>query len=221
VRQDTIAPRIISYEPPDQSAHIVQNTGIKIYFNEWMQETRTDSTFYLQDTLGGKISGTGHWDNPFTYNFDPDTLLLPKTMYRFHFRTANFLDRAGNALFDTSDARVFTTINPDTLSSIAGTVIDQRNNADSSTTYHLTAKQVGKPEIAYNTTARNNQNYIFESMLPGRYIIQGFIDENKDGRRSLGSLQPYSPAEYTFLYPDTIAIRSKWPNEGEDILITD
>ncbi|MCA9734799.1 MAG: Ig-like domain-containing protein [Deferribacteres bacterium] len=220
-RADTVAPRIIRFLPEHTSANVAQDTTIMIYFNEWMQEIPDDSSFFLQDTLGSKIGGSGSWDNPFTYSFKPDTLLSPRTLYRFNFTTDHFHDRSGNALFDTSETRTFITINPDTLSSIAGTVHDSRGIADSSMTYYLTALQIENPAILYKTKTKNHNKYIFESMLPGRYIIQGFVDQNEDGKFSFGSVNPFVPAEYSFLYPDTVSIRSKWPDEGEDLIITD
>ncbi|KAA3615956.1 MAG: hypothetical protein DWQ05_09320 [Calditrichaeota bacterium] len=221
VNPDTVAPRIVNFEPADKSRNVQLNIPIKLIFNEWMRIDSIGSAISLSDTFGNFISGPGQWENPFTYIYYPDTLLNSKTLWNVNINKDLFFDRAGNSLFDTVETRTFTTINVDTLSSIAGILQDQRKQADSSLAYILSAEQIDKNALVYKTMTRNKSKYLFESMLPGSYLIKGFIDKNGDGRYTFGSPVPFIPAEFYFQYPDTIKIRSKWPNEGEDIIITD
>ena len=55
--------------------------------------------------------------------------------------------------------------------------------------------------------------------MPGEYLIDFFRDEDGDGRFFRGRPFPRQPAERYTLYPDTIRVRSRWPNEGNDLLL--
>ncbi len=218
---DTMAPRVLQIWPEDKSRHISRDSTIHIIFNEWMDTTVVKTLVSLTDTNGTKFTGHSAWENPFSYQFRADSLLPASTLIKIGLQKKGFMDFAGNTLFDTSATRLFTTINPDTLSSIAGSLQDDRALADSSAIYFLRAQQTGRSSLSYTTGVRNRQNYLFESMLPGSYIIDGFIDKNGDGKYSYGTPLPFQSAEYYFQYADTIKIRSRWPNEGEDIILTD
>ena len=42
-------------------------------------------------------------------------------------------------------------------------------------------------------------------------------DRDGDGRYGFGSVYPYLPSERFVIYQDTVAVRARWPNEGNDI----
>jgi hypothetical protein len=56
-------------------------------------------------------------------------------------------------------------------------------------------------------------------MLPGSYTIELYRDEDGNGRFNYGGILPFQPAERFWIYPDTIKIRARWPNEGENIIL--
>jgi len=82
------------------------------------------------------------------------------------------------------------------------------------------AVQVGEKKLVYETRVDGDGPYKFENILPGTYLINGFRDENGDHEYTYGIVFPYSPAERFFYYPDSIKVRAKWANEGNDIIIS-
>ncbi|MDZ7343940.1 MAG: hypothetical protein ONA90_05440, partial [candidate division KSB1 bacterium] len=60
--------------------------------------------------------------------------------------------------------------------------------------------------------------YRFEYVLPGVYQLRAFRDANRNGRFDFGAVLPFVSAERYFVWPDTIKVRSRWPNEGNDVI---
>ncbi len=127
-------------------------------------------------------------------------------------------DLVGNPLADTLFQRQFTTINPDTLSAIGGDIIDADTAA--SGPFYMQAKSTDEqnPRV-YELWVEREGRYEFKEMMPGRYTIELFRDEDGNGRFSPGRAFPFRPAERYYVVPDTIEIRSRWPSDGEDILL--
>ena len=57
------------------------------------------------------------------------------------------------------------------------------------------------------------------TLLPGHYFLDCFRDSDGNGRYSYGHTFPFVPAERFAVYPDTVVLRSRWPNEGNDIIL--
>jgi len=71
----------------------------------------------------------------------------------------------------------------------------------------------------YNISIDEPGNYQFDHILPGIYVIKGFRDADSNGVYSYGQAIPFCPAERFFVYPDSIKVRSRWPNEGNTIIL--
>ena len=67
-------------------------------------------------------------------------------------------------------------------------------------------------------TVQNVKEWATGSVLPGRYIGQGFRDDNSDGAFNRGALHPLTFAEPLSVYPDTIKVTSRWTNKGHTFI---
>ncbi|MBN1541154.1 hypothetical protein JW992_03340, partial [candidate division KSB1 bacterium] len=61
--------------------------------------------------------------------------------------------------------------------------------------------------------------YLIPRLFPGAYRLQVYRDSDHDGRLTLGQAFPFMPAERFFVYADSVVLRSRWPNEGNDIIL--
>jgi hypothetical protein len=52
--------------------------------------------------------------------------------------------------------------------------------------------------------------------MPGPYLLEAFLDRDGNGRFDPGHPYPWRPSEPIAVYTDTVAARSRWPNEGND-----
>jgi hypothetical protein len=140
-------------------------------------------------------------------------------------------DWNGNAVFDTLRQITFWVMNADTLSAISGEVKDTRPEATGS--IYLFARQLGagaksqfgfqpetpRAEGTYMVILPEPGPYLFEHILPGAYQLSAFRDANRNGRYDFGAVSPYISAERFMMWPDTIKVRSRWPNEGNEFVL--
>ena len=215
---DTVAPRILRISPQDSARDVPLNAPVRLIFNEWMQQPDSAVGLAILDTADQSVAGSLKWQNPFELVFQPDSAWQSRTRYRIRFEKTQLLDLAGNALFDTLGTRIFTSLNKDTLAAIAGELILQATTHDTVPIF-LTARQVKKGSTPYTLRLPGPGPYEFSDILPGIYLIEGFLDRNRNDKFDFGQLEPFEPAEFFFVYPDSIKVRSRWPNVGNDIVI--
>jgi hypothetical protein len=200
---------------PKDSAKIAFVDGpVHLLFSDFMDTTDFLRHATLADTLGNKVGLRAAWPDLRNVYCYPLTLLGALTDYFFSLNVDSVFDYAGNALADTLFRKSFRTLNPDTLSSIAGRIHDADSLAKGR--FHLRA--VEKKGGEYNIWAKNDSLYSFKNIMPGLYTLEIFRDEDDNGRFSYGQPFPYRPAERFYVYGDSIRVRSKWPDEGEDII---
>ncbi len=214
-RADSAKPYFIASRPEDKARSVPLDATIAIAFSEAMDQPLAGLAFSLTDSSRIPLPGRITWLNSAEMEFRPDSLLRPEHFYSVKMAVDSLRDRQGNPLSDTLLTIRFQTINPDTLSEIAGSVRDGAPGR--SGPFYITARipKGSSSEIKAATEGA----YRFEKIMPGEYLIEFFRDEDGDGRFSPGRPFPWQPAERFALYPDTIQVRSRWPNEGNDLLL--
>lgn len=213
---DTLRPRLVKISIADSSRDLNLDAAIDLFFSEMMKSDSAFSPLRIQDTSGTVVTGRAEWLNPLQFRFRPQPHWKSRCRYEMKISADSLFDWNGNALFDTTKQITFWTLNADTLASISGAIAD----ADSTATgpIHLKARQFGS-KIEYGTTTSAAGGYSFPGVLPGLYEISGFRDENKNGRFDAGMPFPFMPAERYHVWPDTIKVRSRWPNEGNNLVL--
>ena len=104
----------------------------------------------------------------------------------------------------------------DTLSSISGRITDQR--PDGKGPVHLILRRP-QGDWRREKVLRAPGPYLFRDLFPGLYVLELYRDRNGDGQWSPGWTRPFEPAERYVVYPDTIKVRARWANEGNDFAI--
>ncbi|RIK58653.1 hypothetical protein DCC62_29275 [candidate division KSB1 bacterium] len=213
---DTIRPRLVKISIADSTRDLSLDAPIVLFFSEMMKTDSAFSPLVVQDTSGARAAGAAEWVNPLQFRFSPQPNWKSRCRYEIKINADSLFDWNGNALFDTTRQITFWTLNADTLASISGAIADADSTAGG--LIHLKARQFdGK--IEYSTTASAPGGYSFPGILPGLYEISGFRDANHNGRFDAGMPFPFAPAERYHVWPDTIKVRSRWPNEGNDLVL--
>jgi uncharacterized protein (DUF2141 family) len=240
---DTSRPRIVRLTPADSSRNVAVTNSVEMIFSEMLANSPPLINYSLKkienkigplamlDSTGKTVQGKGVWLNPLQFRFQPDTLLKSRAQYFVKIFADSTFDPSGNALFDTLEQITFWTMNADTLTSISGTLTDAQ--PDATGTVHLTLKQVGafsgsafgaptaaaRSSVEYSLILPTPGPYRFAHILPGLYQLSGFRDANKNGRYDFGVAFPFVPSERFMVWPDTMKVRSRWPNEGNDFVL--
>lgn len=215
---DSLRPTIVKTVPADSSSAVMRNSPIELYFSEAMNRASFENHFEVSSPSEPAVTGSLIWETPAFVRFVPGATLQSRTNYLVTVQLDSVFDLFGNAAGDSTFKLHFTTLNVDTLSSISGTVVDPDPTGQGA--IYLQASQTQKDGQKYQVEIQAPGPYLFSDILPGLYLIKGFRDRDGNGAYSFGSAFPFVPAERFVVYPDSIKVRSRWPNEGNDITFT-
>ena len=65
--------------------------------------------------------------------------------------------------------------------------------------------------LSYSTKVTETNEFSFERILPGKYSIHTFVDDDSSGIYNYGNVVPFKLSEKFFIYPDTLNLRARWP----------
>lgn len=211
---DTIQPSIVFLSIADSAKGIRVDSLFFIIFSESIQQHLFEQNFVFSEKDNKPISGKLAWKNPAAVSFVPAKSLKYSTGYIVNINTDSVKDMHGNSLKDSLFSVYFRTMSEDTLSSISGSITDDKIDAVGKI-FLLASSSKNKYVINIDKPGP----YTVENILPGIYTIYAFRDEDGNGVYSYGKAKPFVPAERFVFYPDSIKVRSKWPNEGENIIL--
>jgi len=208
---DTAKLKILATSPEDKEKIVSLDKKLKIFFEKPPEKTSVEKAFLLKEKDGIEIKGQYFWVNPVTFVFEPESILSGETEYEIELKD-EVKDLFGNSL-DTIPFEVsFATLNPDTLGSLSGEVMLLSENQDKE--IFVTLSKIESPELDYQKLLEAPGEFLFDSILPGKYILSAFVDLDQDQKFDFGKLYPFSPSEPKAIYPDTISVRSRWETEG-------
>jgi len=214
-KADTTSPELVKIvpEPGTKSANL--RGVVHLIFNEAMNQIKFPDGFFLKSDSGKLLSGSFQWRTPAEVLFLSRKKLKSSSTYTVEIFGKNVMDLVGNPVADTSFQ--FRTLNKDTLSEISGTVFDRDSNAVGQ--IFVTAKQIKNPGLLYTQILPVPGRYQFTNVLPGSYTIEAFRDRDGNGKYSFGKPFPYKPSERFVVLEDTVKVKPRWPNEGNDLIL--
>ena len=219
--EDSSPPQMLEVRPGgpgDRSQDIAQSTGIRLFFDEPVSLGAHAVT--LRDSTGTEVAGGLQWISPTAAEFRPDSLLWPRADYVVRVLAGLVQNGSGQALqterdrSDTLDYS-FSTIDPADYGSLSGRFEDgDASGAGPVQVFLFRDREEGAvSELRLDVPG----DFRFDSVLPGRYILQAYRDANGNGRFDFGTAMPFTPAERSMVHPDTVEVRSGW--ETEDVAL--
>jgi hypothetical protein len=165
--------------------------------------------WFCEDTVGVKtdLDVSGQFCD--TTSFFARRSLVPGMIYMVSMPDSLFADAAGNSPKDTAGISVkFRTLSDQEFClSLSGGALCLKG--DSLRTWQFLP--FGKKPYL---TKDNGGAFRFDTIAAGKGKIAFFLDVNRDGRPTPGSLVPWvAPEEYR-VFPDTIEARARWDVEG-------
>ncbi len=131
--------------------------------------------------------------------------LEANTKIEFEINRKLLSDAAGNSI-DSIEVFSLETLTGREFSGLSGRV----KATDTTFTLQIVINNV-ESGVSYITKVKDDNQYIFERILPGKYTIWLFDDLNNDGKYNFGSIYPFELSEEFFVYPDTVNLRPRWP----------
>ena len=179
-RPDTKSPSFIA--PID--AIKAPGDTLDVLFSEAMRPVDLHDIWQTSDSTTVP-AGRWWWSAPNRARFVADAPLQPGT-YQLEGRSAAFADRAGNALADSLLSLSFS-VDPATAA------LRGRVQAEASGLIRVEA--VVKGGRSYSAWADSSGHFALENMLAGSYTLWAFVDQDGDGVRNDGSLDPFVRSE--------------------------
>ncbi|HMD67623.1 MAG TPA: Ig-like domain-containing protein [Chitinivibrionales bacterium] len=202
---DTAVP-VVKGSDPQSGADV--RPVVRIFWSKPV--TCRASKWYCEDTLGAKADlGVSQRFCDTTFLFAKRSL-TPGMAYEVSMPDSLFADAAGNTPKDTAGVtlKFRTTADQDLCLSLSGGASCLKG--DSLRTWQFLP--LGKQK-AYLTADRAG-SFRFDTIPSGKGRIAYFLDVNRDGKPTPGSLVPWVPPEEYRIFPDTVEARARWDVEG-------
>ena len=210
---DTETPSIIRHTPPERPS-FVSDIRMTLVFSEPIDRIKLDKEtieLYRSDSI--LVPTSLDWSDATHVEITADTL-LPGTAYKINVAEFEIADLAGNLMGDSITSFTFGTLDADSLGTISGTVsIRLRDKAADPAV--LIFREVSN-KFVDTMTVKGKEFTI--SVPGGKYLLSGFVDSDKDGKRGDGSLRPFRMAETSSIHPDTIAVRARFETTGIEMI---
>jgi hypothetical protein len=215
---DTLGPTITEVKPRDGAIDVFLDSKIELHFDEPPQQPSVQSSFSLVDSNQVEVKGKGSWSAPNTFVFSPDSLLSANTRYQIKLSSWRVTDLLNNpAAIDSSFVSGFVTLDPDETGSVSGSVRLMEKQEQKNII--LTLWPLEKEGFPLDIILPKPGSFLFQRVLPGKYLLGGYVDLDGNKRLSPGYPKPISFSEPFVLYPDTIRVRSRWETEGVELII--
>ncbi|MCR4437932.1 MAG: Ig-like domain-containing protein [bacterium] len=214
---DTVRPALVKSVPKDSARVVPCTLTLAFTFSEAMDTASVRTALTFTDSAGVLIPGRLQWPSAAQCEFVPQRPLAGRCRHRATLLGSLARDLSGLPLRLDTVRVTFWTMNCDTLSSIAGTVRDEDPTATGPVV--IRASQVRPKGASHEVMLPEPGPYEIADLLPGVYLLEAYRDEDANGRYSLGSALPFRPAERFVVLADSVQVRSRWPNVGNDIVL--
>lgn len=200
-KSDTLKPTLLPYKKnfiynlvPDFISPLNIYADRPIADSAW---SKYDIKLFKDDTV--LIPSKSSLENPMWIKILPDENLSPESKYQILVVDSLTVGRPGNAKFP------FKTSAMAGIGNLEGEVgVGGRENLV------VQIKEVENPKNVYRNFVNSSSYYSIENVYEGKYTLMLFEDGDRNFRYSNGSLIPFRPGEWFYMYPDTIDIRGNW-----------
>jgi len=179
---------------------------LELKFSEPIPQWGLEYELYKNDTIS--VSKKIVYINPMWVNILPRNNWEPKINYTLKIFASDTLKNMGKTL---QDSIITVNINTTDYQGYGGLYIPIAGQIDSllGAVLHSIENSEQKNLSFVNSQARLEFNQIRE----GRYTLTLFSDRNNDKTYTTGTAKPLTPAEWFYVMPDTIEIRTNWDIE--------
>lgn len=179
---------------------------IIVKFDDGVDLTGIEGKIFVEDSKKNFLPFDVRRKDDAEFDVRIGTSLKQRTEYQLKIDLEEIKDASGNKR-DTVYQTKFTTASELDFSGVSGKVV---NDDDSANTF-VVLKSVPPEKNLYKQKVKSNKTFNINKIVPGKYLLWGFIDSNKDSLYSYGSVKPFKYAEKFTFYPDTLNLRARWP----------
>jgi len=188
-----------------------KDTTLTIVFSSLIDTLDSKAAVILyEDSL--EIPSKINWASPLAIKISPIEKWKEDSKYKIEINrdgikpkySKSFEDSVIVINFKTSFFEQFGTLN---------IFIKNRNNSR----YIAELKSLGKDSKKRDPIISSDSLFVIRELVEGAYSLMIYNDKDENRTYSSGSLSPLVPAEWFYIYPDTIQIRSNWELDLDQI----
>ncbi len=204
---DTIPPKIrkIAGLMPGEKVDF-SNPVITLKFDDGFSRSGIESAITIDDGKGNLIPGEISFIDDASFYYRINSKLQQRKEYLLKLDLNKIIDAAGNKT-DSLHIHKFTTSSELDLSGAAGVVSGINDPSD----VFVELKSIESGSNTYIKKIGKDKSFNMDRIVPGKYLLSSFIDQNKNGKYDHGKVKPFTYAEKFTFYPDTLNLRARWP----------
>ncbi len=215
IKKDTVSLKLTQFTPQDSALKIYPKSHICIIFSRPMDLLSIREAFRLKNNRGGVLQGAWRSKNLYQADFIPTGNLQPDSFYTAVLQLDKIHDVWGLTAGDSTVRHSFKIISMRDLGEISGEVIINQTTAP----IYIEFNSINKKNEFYHLKI-DSAGKFYKPLLPGgKYLINAFLDIDKNGNYSNGTLRPFTYAEPFVFLNDTVNVRNRWETSGIKIEI--
>ena len=202
---DTSKPKLFKTIPVKGTKKAdVLNQKFYFFFDDAFNRDIAKTGIAFTDTLGRGVKFNASFPDDASFVVMPAQKLETQKDYIISIDFSKFKDAAGN-FYDSTYKYKLKTINGLDFTGVTGTV----SNAQLTKNPILVLEGTGSEKKTYKQPITKD-NFSFERVEPGKYLLWCFYDTDSSGNYSYGSVNTFMPSEEFFFYGDTLNLKPRW-----------
>jgi len=204
---DTTKFEVLKISPRDSAQNVRYPQSINLQFSLPIDTVSLYNTFICYEEAGDTLTGIWQFKELNDLYFTPHKKFLPGKQYHYQFSLGDILSLFKHSIKDTLIHNKFFMIPEDEFGSMSGTTNLNNELTDFA---HINILPVGGRSGPVNIHVNQDNTFLAEWLAAGEYKIGGFLDLDRNGAYSSGSLFPFTFSEPVFIGVDTIKVRKRW-----------
>jgi len=205
--RDTIGLKVIKvYGSLPEDKIDYDNPDIFITFNDAVDIEVLKQRITLLDSKSANLNYKLQRLDDAQWKLTPDTKLKQNSEYLVKTDFKKFTDFKGIKR-DTIYQTKLRTANELDFSGVSGNI----ETAHDTLSAIVVLQNITNKKLNYSQKVNTKKQYDFRKVIPGKYLLWGFKDRNKNGKYDNGTIKPFKLAEEFKYYPDTLNLRARWP----------
>ncbi len=209
-RKDTTSFKLLHF-PKDSSKNLSPRAKVNMEFSRPVDTTSVKNAFLLTSAAGDTLPGRWSFPDLFKAAFMPLKFFITDSAYFSRINLAEIKDLYGESLADSTADYYFSIVPAREIGEISGEVISMLEH---SAPVHLNIRPLTSRQPPVKIVVDKKKTFLVPYLTEGKYLIDGFIDLNRDGKFSAGRLLPFEYSEPFAFSKDTIEVRKRWEKSG-------